>query len=241
LEPGAAKISVVEHGLVFYWLGQVDNNLHYIIDQEFNPAFPHCYTTPPVKLTPQSVVLDVGACEGLFSFRVLKAGLAARVIAFEPSADNVRYTSLAAKENGVADRLTIEPVAVGKASGRVSLVGTNNQPDGYSIQAAAGTESGTSVVCVSLDEYCASHQLRLTSRDLIKIDAEGSDFDVLLGAERVIREGSPQIAVTTYHKESHASEIVDWLKRVQPAYRLRLKGFSSWTPLPTPVLLQAAL
>ena len=47
-------------------------------------ANPHCYTTPPIRLGPDSVVIDVGACEGLFAFRVLRQKLAREVIAFEP-------------------------------------------------------------------------------------------------------------------------------------------------------------
>ena len=81
-EEGVVKVTVVEHGLMFYWLGRVDNNLHYSIAQEFNPNFPHHYTTPPVRLTPESLVFDVGACEGLFAFRVLKERQAAKVICF---------------------------------------------------------------------------------------------------------------------------------------------------------------
>ncbi len=241
LPEGVHKVTVLERGLIFYWLGQVDNNLHYSIDQEFNPLFPHNYTTPPVRLTDQSLVLDIGACEGLFAFRVLKARQAARVICFEPSAATVRYTQMAAEANGVADRLTLETLAVSKTSGRVSFVEEGGRPDSHSIQVDRPPGNGAMVECVSLDDYCKAHGLSLTSRDLIKIDAEGSDLDVLLGAERLIRTGSPQIAVTTYHKPDHAFQIVDWLKDLQPRYRMRLKGFSSWTPQPVPVLLQAAM
>jgi FkbM family methyltransferase len=238
LPDGVSKVTLVGRDLIFYWLGRVDNNLHYVIDQEFNPGFPHNYTTPPVQLTPASLVLDVGACEGLFAFRVLKEKRAARVICFEPSAANVRYARLAAEANGLGNRITFEPVAVSKTSGRVRFLEEPAKPDSHSIQAGDGP--GTSVECVSLDDYCAAHQLTLGRRDLIKVDAEGADLDVLLGAERSIRQGAPQLAVTTYHKEQHAAEMVEWLRRVQPAYRLRLKGFASWTPKPTPVLLQAA-
>ncbi len=239
LPEGVHQVTVLEPNLRFYWLGAADNNLHYVIDQEFNPGFPHNYTTPPVKLTPQSLILDVGACEGLFAFRVVKEGRARRVICFEPSAANVRYARQAAEANGLADRITFEQMAVSKASGRVRFVEQSDKPDSHSIQPGDGP--GCSVECVALDDYCAGHQLKLGNRDLIKIDAEGSDFDVLLGAERQIRNGAPQIAVTTYHKPEHASQIVDWLRQVQPAYRLRLKGFASWTPRPNPVLLQAAV
>ncbi len=241
LPDAVAKVTVLGQDLIFYWLGGVDNNLHDSIDQEFNPLFPHHYTTPPIQLSASSLVLDVGICEGLFAFRILRARQAARVIGFEPSTATVAYTRRAAEENGVADRLTVESLAVGKSSGRVLFCEQEGRPDSHSIQAEPGGTGGPSVECVSLDDYCSARRLKLTSRDLIKIDAEGSDFDVLQGAERLIREGSPQIAVTTYHREQHALEIAAWLKQIQPRYRMRLKGFSAWTPKPLPVLLQAAL
>ena len=236
---GVSRITVLQNGLIFYWLGRVDNNMHYVIDQEFNPRFPHCYTTPPVLLMPQSLVLDVGACEGLFAYRVAQAQTAAKIICFEPSEKTARYTRLGAEKNGLTEKILVETLAVGKSSGRVSILPSSESPDAHRVSASAPT--GKLIDCVSLDDYCATKNLRLTSRDLIKIDAEGSDFDVLLGAENLIRRGSPQIAVTTYHEPEHVFQIVDYLKKIQPAYRLRLKGFSSWTTEPQPVLLQAAL
>ena len=236
---GMHKITHLESGLVFYWRGAVDNNLHYVMAQEFDPRFPHCYTTPPVRLTAESTVLDVGACEGLFAFRVLRSGQARRVICFEPSARTAHYTRLGAEVNGVADRLKVETVAVGRTTCRVQFV-EGASADGNRVERtpAAG---GDTVDCVALDDYCEQNAIRLGARDLIKIDAEGFDFEVLLGAERIIRAGSPQIAVTTYHNHEHAFQMAEWLGRVQPAYRMRLKGFASWTSPPEPVLLQAAV
>jgi len=96
------------------------------------------------------------------------------------------------------------------------------------------------VNAVSLDDYCRTHRIELKPQDLIKIDAEGADFDVLRGAEGIIRDIGLQIAVTTYHADSHCDEMVSWLQAVQPAYKMRLKGFAFWTPQPRPVLLQAS-
>jgi len=92
----------------------------------------------------------------------------------------------------------------------------------------------------TIDDYCAKRGFKLATRDLIKIDAEGSDVDVLLGAEKTIRKCGPQIAVTTYHEADHARRMIDYLRELRPDYTLRLKGFSFWTPLPNPVLLQAS-
>jgi FkbM family methyltransferase len=238
--PGSIwRIRLRERGLSFFRSEPPTSNLHILIEQEYCARNPHCYTTPPAHLQPDSLVLDVGACEGLFAFRALKSGLARRVICFEPWGPMAELIARGAAENGLADKLTIETCAVTKSSGSVSFhVGANAEANRIVL---TNESDAKKVPAMSLDDYCATRQLQPTSRDLIKIDAEGADFDILLGAEQVIRKGGPQIAVTTYHDDRHCFDIVDWLKKIQPAYRMRLKGFSFWTDRPRPVLLQAAL
>jgi hypothetical protein len=63
---------------------------------------------------------------------------------------------------------------------------------------------------------------------------------VLLGAGEQIRNGAPQLAITTYHVDDHAERMIAWLREIRPDYSLRLKGFSFWTSKPRPVLLQAS-
>ncbi|MEO5804139.1 MAG: FkbM family methyltransferase [Verrucomicrobiota bacterium] len=237
---GVSKVTVLENGLVFYWLGEVSNNLYFSIAQEFDPLYPHYYTTPPVRMTPESLVLDVGSCEGLFAYRILKQGQARKVICFEPSERTANYTRLGAETNGLSDKIVVETLAVGRISGPVNFL-EGDSPEANRIDLNSSATGGRTIMAVSLDDYCAEKKINLTERDLIKIDAEGADVDILKGAERLIRGGSPQIAITTYHDERHVFEMVDWLKQVQPAYRLRLKGFFFWGGSPRPVLLQAAL
>lgn len=242
LEPNLSVVRLKQNGLRFYWLDRVTPNLYYTIKQEFDPRCPHFYTTPPVQLGPQSLIMDVGACEGLFAFRAVRGGLAGRVICFEPSKRTALYTRQGAAENGLAERIVVEQMAVGRASGPVRFVETESATANRVENLSGGGKLDDSIIhCTSLDDYCSEKKIALGERDLIKIDAEGFDFDILLGAEKIIRAGSPQISVTTYHKDSHVEEIVTWLQKIQPKYKLRLKGFSSWTDRPRPVLLQAAL
>lgn len=237
-EGDAWRVRLPGHsGLEFFWPTPPDPNLWFLIEQELTPRNPHHYTTPPLQLTPDSCVLDVGACEGLFAFRVLRHGLAGKVVAFEPSPVMKALLERGAAANYVADRLRVEPLAVGAQSGTVRFV---TAPGAEAGRIDAAHPAGQAVPCTRLDDYCRAHGLSLTARDLIKIDAEGADFDVLRGAEELIRRAAPQIAVTTYHCDAHAGDIVEWLHRVQPKYRLRLKGFSFWTPRPRPLLLLAA-
>lgn len=235
---GAYRIALPRHGdLVFFWPTAPDPNLWFLIEQELSARNPHFYTTAPIRLDGNGRVLDVGACEGLFAFRVLRQGLASQVIAFEPSPVMAALLQRGAAANGVADRLRIEPRAVGATCGTVRF---DTAPGAEAGRIDATNPAGQEIPCTRLDDFCAEAKLTPTTRDLIKIDAEGADFDVLRGAESLIRSAAPQIAVTTYHCDEHAAEIVDWLKRVQPAYRLRLKGFSFWTPHPRPLLLLAS-
>lgn len=239
LPDGLHRVTLPEAGgLVFFWPTPPDPNLWFLIEQELTDANPHFYTTPPVRLGADSRVLDVGACEGLFAFRCLRNNLAREVIAFEPSPTMSALLRRGAEANGVAPRLRVEPLAVGARTGTVRFDTTAGAEAGC-IEAAGG--GGTEVPCTRLDDFCRRAGITLGPRDLIKIDAEGADLDVLRGAESLIRDGSPQVAVTTYHCDAHAEEITAWLKRTQPAYRLRLKGFSFWTPRPRPLLLLAAV
>jgi FkbM family methyltransferase len=239
---GAWRVRCLESGIEFYWPTEPDNNLHYVIEQEVCAGNPHHYTTAPIRIGPESCVLDVGACEGLFGFRVLRQGMARRVICFEPSETMARLARRGAARNGVAGGLEVEELAVGRTSGWVEF-GAGARADRGMVGAPPedGKEGVRQIRVVTLDEYCRSRELVLAEGDLIKVDAEGADFDVLRGAEGLIRARAPQIAVTTYHVEDHCVRMLEWLRQVQPRYGIRVKGLSFWTPTPRPVLLQAAV
>lgn len=46
---------------------------------------------------------------------------------------------------------------------------------------------------VSLDEYVRTH--KISRVDLIKVDVEGAEMDVLIGAERTLRDKRPIVVV----------------------------------------------
>lgn len=243
---GVHKVTVLQHNIHFYWLGRVDGNLHFSIAVEFDPEFPHYYTTPPIQLASNSLILDVGACEGLFAFRTLKQGLAARAICFEPSSRTAEFLKAGAELNRVGDRITVEVAAVSNESGTVYFE-EGDSPEANRVVSIPSDRGATRIRAITLDNYCATNRLKLGPRDMIKIDAEGADLDILRGAERMIKVGAPQIAVTTYHKEQHAREILSYLQSIQPRYRFRLKGLIVFGQArfwggakPRPVLLQAA-
>ena len=239
IDDRTTRIDLPQHGLHFYWQGPVDNNLYFMIEQEFNEQNPHCYTTDPIKLSPQSTVLDVGACEGLFAYRVLKQQLAQQVLCFEPLPSMAKLIAKGGEEIGLGTALKVEALAVSNLSGPVRLVASDN-PDACRIEPCPPENPNADATAICLDEYLSKNAIQLSPQDLIKVDAEGTDFAVIEGARETIRQGHPQIAVTTYHDDSHVESISQLLKELNPDYRFRLKGFSHWTVRPRPVLLQAS-
>lgn len=62
----------------------------------------------------------------------------------------------------------------------------------------------------------------------IKMDIEGAEFAALKGAERIICNQKPKLAISVYHRREDIWEIPKLLLEYNPDY----KFFSASTPLP---------
>ena len=115
---------------------------------------------------------------------------------------------------------------VGKTNGYVRF-SSSDSPDSGEVHECE-QEHPQALPCVTIDQFLEEQGIIMDQNDLIKIDAEGADFEVLLGAQKTITRFHPQITVTTYHRDEHVEQIVTLLKTLVPQYRMRLKGFSFW-------------
>ena len=60
----------------------------------------------------------------------------------------------------------------------------------------------------------------------LKMDIEGSELAALRGAERIIREQRPKLAICVYHKPEDLREIPSLLLSYHPDYKLYLRHYS---------------
>ncbi|MDR2532918.1 MAG: FkbM family methyltransferase [Oscillospiraceae bacterium] len=60
----------------------------------------------------------------------------------------------------------------------------------------------------------------------IKMDIEGAELSALKGAETIIREQKPKLAICVYHKEEDIFEIPDFLWSVNPGYKFYLRQYT---------------
>lgn len=63
--------------------------------------------------------------------------------------------------------------------------------------------------------------------DFIKADIEGSEMDMLQGAENIIKTQKPLLALSIYHKLTDYYEIPLYLKSLVPEYRMKIRHHST--------------
>ena len=156
-----------------------------------------------VFLKPGDTVLDVGANVGTVALALARAvGPTGRVLAFEPQRIVFQALCATLTMNGLTHVEALRQ-AVGRVAGNVRIPPVNptvaqnfgsvridDEPNAPTANAA-----GDLVPLVTIDS------LSLAGCALLKIDAEGMDYDVLLGAQQTIERTRPVL-----YFEGHAGD-----------------------------------
>jgi len=162
------------------------------------------------------IIFDVGANTGQTIERFKKNLPKANIYSFEPSPRP--YLELhhnAKKYSGVK---TFQ-LALGAKSGELTLY-ENSSSDMNSFlemgEGGSGSIVGQSIVNVkTIDEFCLENNINYI--DILKIDAQGFDFEVIKGATRMLRSGNIRqlyfeiIFSEMYKNVPRFSEIYDFL------------------------------
>jgi FkbM family methyltransferase len=145
-----------------------------------------------------NTVLDVGANIGLYSLLAARlVGAAGRVHAFEAESGNAARLTANLALNDLRNVELFE-AAVYSEEGSVTLnvfdsrfnawhsLGRPHLPDPTHEGRTVAPVQTRRVAAVTLDAHCASHGIDQV--DLLKIDVEGAEVDVLIGARRLLEE-----------------------------------------------------
>lgn len=165
------------------------------------------------ELSLDGTFLDVGANIGYFSLLASRVvGDKGRVIAFEPISRLCQQIKMSVEKNNITN-LQIENVGCSSDSGIAKLYLAKNNIGGSSLIAKKDSDY-EEVVLRKLDDYFSV----LDRIDLIKIDVEGREYDVLLGAKALLEKFKPKIIlefspdIYFRQKNSHAKDILLFLK-----------------------------
>jgi FkbM family methyltransferase len=143
-------------------------------------------------LAPDMCVLDVGAHHGLYTLLASKrVGTRGKVIAFEPSPRERRSLSRNLRLNS-ASNVHIEPFALGNEVSKAALYLVQGAEDGCNSLRPPAVRASTPTVTVdtnSLDRYL--EEAGISKVDFVKLDVEGAEREVLLGAQGLLAGSSP--------------------------------------------------
>ena len=127
-----------------------------------------------------SLMVDVGANMGYFSLLFLANSKSSNLIAYEPNADIFSLLKNNIENNGFCDAAVLKNLAVSSKSETLLFDKINCEQSGWG---RISSNSGISVDAVSLDdEFYESN----TIIDILKIDVEGFEYNVLLGASKLL-------------------------------------------------------
>lgn len=137
-------------------------------------------------IKPWDVVVDVGAAYGSYTLTALAQG-AELVIAYEPVAEGLFDLCTNLALNNWSSRVIVLPFLAGRQEGEAH----NFYPDSHS---ALPKGFPSSRLVLPVDKACSG----LDRVDWIKVDVEGAEVEVLMGARETIIKHKPTIIVE-YH------------------------------------------
>lgn len=179
-------------------------------------TLPQYFPKDIVHLTDHELVLDCGAYIGdtLQKFAGITGNAFSKYHAFEMDADN--YAEL--KRNAAAidtERIFCHNCGVWDEN-TVLHYGKMSSADSYSVFNSYETERAK---MVRLDDFLKEER----KISFIKMDIEGAEMRALHGAERIIREQEPKLAICAYHRIRDLWQIPLYIHRLREDYRLYMR------------------
>lgn len=179
---------------------------------------------------PNEVFVDCGAYVGdsVEAFIREHNGVFGKIYAFEPDKSNqkafiCRVERLKQEWNISDDRINLIGSAVGKAASKSLMWAGDENNAGISSKIAASADgSGDQIEVTSLDVILGG-----TDVSFIKADIESYEYDMLLGAEGIIRRQKPKLAVCIYHNAVDLFSIPLLIKEICPEYRFSVRHHSN--------------
>ncbi len=184
---------------------------------------------PILRGRSELTIIDLGANIGLFSLYAHK--YAKKIIAVEPSSQIYEYLTKNIKSNNLEDKITPVKAAIGAENGKMELFGSDVNLTMFSAHKVdIHNEKSETVKQLGLNTLLDLHSL--THVDFLKLDIEGSEFEVLASDE--FMKAAPKI-------DFIMGEIHEWTGRnpKQCVQALEECGFEVEIISQSPLLFQA--
>ena len=155
-----------------------------------------------------TIVIDVGAHKGVYAIPTSKRSML--VFCFEPIAENIRYLNFNIKSNR-CENIEIIPFALWKTSGYVKIKKTAMSGSSHIVDSCGENDDlCINVKSMTLDDFTKTIQSRFGVDNfdiVVKIDTEGSEYEILKGSKKFIEEFRPTFVIEVHSKKSYENMI----------------------------------
>lgn len=169
----------------------------------------------------EGIFADIGGLDGESSINYYNWCGKNEVVVFEPNRESIEIC----KQNLDKYGINYEIVPMGAWSEETSL---NFEPQKRA-EVSHISQDGTQVINVTtLDKQLGNRKI-----SFIKMDIEGSEYEALVGAEKIISEQMPILAISIYHKLEDIFSLPKLILEFSPHYKLYLRHYNFWGPAET--------
>ncbi len=184
------------------------------------------FVLPEFKvLSGEEVFIDCGAYVGdtIEKYIFSHEGVFKKIFAFEP--DSVNYQAMEERVKRLnkewaltPDKIQLVKAGIGSktTSGEKLTRDANTRSAFYISEDTNSTDDGIKIY--ALDNFFADQRI-----DFLKADIEGSEWDMLHGAEKVIRRDLPKMAICIYHNLSDLYRILLWIDSLNLGYKFSIR------------------
>lgn len=197
-----------------------NSKLYPIVDRE------QYFCIPPFFWSYNEIFVDVGACTGdsIERFFFSHVGCFEQIYAFEPGETQIK--ALSKRIDRLVEEWAVSPGAIIVQRGAVGAkTGKKYLKKGVELGSmhVANENTGIEIEEIALDDYFENADV-----SFIKADIEGAEYEMLLGAEKLIKRCTPKMAISVYHRPDDLIEIYNLLHVWIPEYHFALRHHASF-------------
>jgi FkbM family methyltransferase len=174
-----------------------------------------------------AIAIDGGAFIGDSALAISEYGVNA-IYCFEPDRQN-RVALEQTIEMNRLDNVVIEEAGLGGRQMTAFVSGSRSE---VSLIVDENREGGVPVF--TIDEFCAE---RNVVPGLIKLDVEGMEYEVILGASRTIQAHKPILIISIYHTAKDFLEIKPMIQSLTENYTFLVRRLDPFHPTNETVLI----
>lgn len=206
---------------ILFWPLEFDiDSIYQVTSETFDSHDWHYYRKTHTPIVEGEILLDIGTAEGLFPLMVAQS--CKKIYLVEPS--KLFSECLERTFEPYKEKVLIHNVAIGDADGVI-----NFSEDSLIGRIGDHKESSKNEIEIKKIDSIIPQNQKIT---YIKADIEGFEYEMLKGAEKTIKNNKPKIAITTYHKENDAQQMIDLILSYVPEYKFYVKGIFEQGPKP---------